>query len=366
VEMHAAVLHEVGKPLQVERVHVADLEPHDVLIRLGASGLCHTDLEVMRGSLLLPLPIVLGHEGAGRVEAVGREVTRVRSGDHVVCSWSPNCGQCYYCDQDQPILCERVVAAVAGGHLPDGRSRLRLGDGTLHHFSVVSSHAEYCIVPETGAVPVPAEVPFDRACLIGCGVMTGVGAVIRCARVEPWSSVVVVGCGAVGLNVLQGARLAGARRIVAVDLSERHLAMAPGFGATHTLHPSREDVTAAVRALTSGRGADYVFEAAGTEASLQQALEVARPGATVVVLGKTAVNARVSLRFGSLMGEKRIVRSSYGGARPRVDFPRIAQAYLDGQLRLDELITHRLDLADINAGFEGMERGEVTRAVVVF
>src|SRR5947208_48919 len=264
--MHAAVLHETGKPLQVERVHLADLGPRDVLIRLGASGLCHTDLEVMRGSLLLPLPIVLGHEGAGRVEAVGRDVTRVRSGDHVVCSWSPNCGQCYYCDHDQPILCERVVAAVTGGHLPDGRSRLRLGDGTLHHFSGVSSHAEYCVV----------------------------------------------------------------------------------------------------RARTSGRGADYVFEAAGTEASLQQALEAARPGATVVILGKTAVNARVSLRFGSLMGEKRIVRSSYGGARPRVDFPRIAQAYLDGQLRLDELITHRLGLADINAGFEGMERGEVTRAVVVF
>ena len=340
MEMRAAVLHEVGKPLQVERVHLADLGPRDVLIRLGASGLCHTDLEVMRGSLLLPLPIVLGHEGAGRVEAVGRDVTRVRSGDHVVCSWSPNCGQCYYCDHDQPILCERVVAAVTGGHLPDGRSRLRLGDGTLHHFSVVSSHAEYCVVPEAGAVPVPAEVPFDRACLIGCG--------------------------AVGLNVLQGARLAGAHRIIAVDLSERHLAMAPGFGATHTLHATREDVTAAVRALTSGRGADYVFEAAGTEASLQQALEAARPGATVVILGKTAVNARVSLRFGSLMGEKRIVRSSYGGARPRVDFPRIAQAYLDGQLRLDELITHRLGLADINAGFEGMERGEVTRAVVVF
>ena len=340
MEMHAAVLHETGKPLQIERVHLADLGPRDVLIRLGASGLCHTDLEVMRGSLLLPLPIVLGHEGAGRVEAVGRDVTRVRSGDHVVCSWSPNCGQCYYCDHDQPILCERVVAAVTGGHLPDGRSRLRLGDGTLHHFSVVSSHAEYCVVPEAGAVPVPAEVPFDRACLIGCG--------------------------AVGLNVLQGARLAGAHRIIAVDLSERHLAMAPGFGATHTLHATREDVTAAVRALTSGRGADYVFEAAGTEASLQQALEAARPGATVVILGKTAVNARVSLRFGSLMGEKRIVRSSYGGARPRVDFPRIAQAYLDGQLRLDELITHRLGLADINAGFEGMERGEVTRAVVVF
>jgi len=364
--MDAAVLHEVGKPLVVERVQIGDLGPRDVLVRLGASGLCHTDLEVMRGSLPLPLPIVLGHEGAGVVEAVGRDTTRVRPGDRVVCSWSPNCGQCYYCDVDQPVLCERVVAAVASGHLPDGESRLRLRGGALHHFSVVSSHAEYCVVPEAGAVPVPAEVPFDRACLIGCGVTTGVGAVLRCARVEPRSSVVVIGCGAVGLNVLQGARLAGARTIIAVDLSGRHLAMAPAFGATHTIHANREDVTAAVRALTGGRGADYAFEAAGTEASLQQTLEAARPGATVVILGKTAVNARVSLRFGSLMGEKRIVRASYGGARPRIDFPRIAQAYLDGRLQLDELITHRLSLPEINAGFEGMERGEVTRAVVVF
>jgi S-(hydroxymethyl)glutathione dehydrogenase/alcohol dehydrogenase len=366
VEASAAVLSEVGKPLVVERIEIAALKPRDVLVRIGASGLCHTDLEVMRGSLQLPLPIVLGHEGAGVVEAVGGEVTRVRRGDHVVCSWSPNCGHCYYCDQGQPILCEAVVAAVAGGHLPDGQSRLSARGAKLHHFSVVSSHAEYCVVPEAGAVPVPKEVPFDRACLIGCGVMTGVGAVLRCARVAPGTSVVVVGCGAVGLNVLQGARLAGARTIVAVDVSERHLALAPGFGATHTIHPGREDATAAVRALTGGRGADYAFEAAGTEASLRETLEAARPGATVVILGKTAVNAMVSLRFGSLMGEKRIVRSSYGGARPRVDFPRIAQAYLDGKLKLDELITHRLSLADINAGFEGMERGEVTRAVVVF
>jgi len=366
VEMNAAVLREVAKPLTIGRVEIGALKPRDVLIRLGASGLCHTDLEVMLGSLQLPLPIVLGHEGAGVVEAVGGEVTLVRPGDHVVCSWSPNCGHCFYCDQGQPILCEAVVAAAASGHLPDGQSRLRVSGEKLHHFSVVSSHAEYCVVPEAGAVPVPRELPFDRACLIGCGVMTGVGAVVRCARVSPGSSVVVVGCGAVGLNVLQGARFANARTIIAVDISDRHLAMAPGFGATQTIHAAREDVTAAVRALTGGRGADYAFEAAGNEASLQQALEAARPGATVVILGKTSVNAKVSLRFGSLMGEKRIVRSSYGGARPRVDFPRIARAYLAGQLRLDELITQRLALGDINAGFEGMQRGEVTRAVVVF
>jgi S-(hydroxymethyl)glutathione dehydrogenase/alcohol dehydrogenase len=365
VETQAAVLHAVGKPLVVERVALAPLAPHDVLVRLRASGLCHTDLEVIKGSLALPLPIVLGHEGAGVVEAVGSEVTAVRPGDHVVCSWSPNCGRCYYCDLDQPILCESLTAAVRQGRLPGGGSHLSLDGRTIHHFSVVSSHAEHCVVPEAGAVPVPPELPFDRACLLGCAVTTGIAAVLRAARVEPGSSVVVVGTGAVGLNVLQGARLAGARVIVAVDVSDRPLALAPRLGATHVLDARREDVPEAVRRLTGGRGADYAFEAAGNETALQLTLEAARPGAAVVILGKTAVDARVSLRFGSLMGEKRIVRSSYGGARPRVDFPRIARAYLEGTVRLDELITLRLPLGRINDGFAAMERGEVTRAVVV-
>jgi S-(hydroxymethyl)glutathione dehydrogenase/alcohol dehydrogenase len=366
VEMNAAVLCEVGKALVVERVDIAPLKPHDVLVRVGASGLCHTDYEVMHGSLRLPLPIVLGHEGAGIVEAVGSQVTLVRPGDHVVCSWNPNCGHCFYCAQDQPILCTRVVAGAQGGHLTDGESRLRVRDRMVHHFSMVSSHAEYCVVPEAGAVPVSKSVPFDRACLIGCGVATGVAAVLRCARVPPRTSVVVVGCGAVGLNVLQGARLAGAGPIIAVDVSDRHRAMAPAFGATHTVDPRRENAVETVRALTGGRGADHAFEAAGNEVALQATLDVVRPGGTVVILGKTNVDARVSLRFGSLMGEKRIIRSSYGGARPRVDFPRLAQAYLDGALLLDELITRRLQLAEINDGFEQMGRGEVTRAVVSF
>lgn len=366
MQTRAAVLHAVNKPLVVEPVEIAPLQPSDVLVRLRASGLCHTDLEVMRGSLALPVPIVLGHEGAGVVEAIGSAVTTVKPGDHVVCSWSPNCGHCFYCDLDQPILCEAVTSAVREGHLPDGGSRLRLRDQKLHHFSAVSSHAEHCVVPEAGAVPVPAEVPFDRACLLGCAVTTGIAAAVRCARVEPGSSVMVVGAGAVGLNVLQGARLCGARTIIAADVNDRALATAPRFGATHVVDARREDVAAAVRRLTSGRGADYIFEAAGNEAALQASFEAARPGATVVILGKTGVDARVSLRFGSLMGEKQIVRSSYGGARPRVDFPKIARAYLEGTVLLDELISRRLALADINDGFDEMERGTLTRAVVLF
>jgi S-(hydroxymethyl)glutathione dehydrogenase/alcohol dehydrogenase len=284
----------------------------------------------------------------------------------VVCSWNPNCGHCFFCDQGQPILCARVAAAVQRGSLTDGEPRLRVRGRAVHHFSAVSSHAEYCVVPEAGAVPVSKAIPFDRACLLGCGVTTGVAAVLRCARVAPRTSVVVVGCGAVGLNVLQGARLAGAGPIVAVDVNDRHRAMATAFGATHLVDPRREDTAETVRALTAGRGADHAFEAAGNESALQTTLDAVRPGGTVVILGKTDVDARVSLRFGSLMGEKRIVRSSYGGARPRVDFPRLAKAYLDGALLLDELITRRLALAEINDGFEQMGRGEVTRAVVAF
>ena len=342
VEFRAAVLHEVGRPLVVERVSVGDLKPKDVLVRLHASGLCHTDLEVMDGALPYPMPIVLGHEGAGVVDAVGDEVTLVAPGDHVVCSWNPHCGQCFYCERDQPILCEAFTRTQPQGRLLDGDARLRLRGRPLHHFSAVSSHAEYCVVHESSAVTVPREIPFDRACLLGCGVMTGVGAATRVARVAPGARVAVVGCGAVGLNAVQGARLAGAEMIAAVDVDDRRLALA--------------------RTL----GADDVIEAAGRAEGFQLALEAARPGGTVVFLGKMAVGQPVTFRWGSLMGERRIVRSSYGGARPRRDFPWLARAYLDGRLKLDELITRRLRLDQVNDGFAGMVKGDVVRAVLLF
>lgn len=365
LSFRAAVLHGAGQPLVVERVSLEALQPGDVLVRNRASGLCHTDLEVIEGQLAYPLPIVLGHEGAGVVEAVGAAVTRVRPGDTVVASWNPNCGHCFYCERDLPILCEPFTRHQPRGLLPDGGSRLRLDGRPLHHFSVVSSHAEYSVVPEAGAIPVPEGVPFDRACLIGCGVMTGVGAVSRLARVEAGSAVAVVGCGAVGLNVVQAAVLEQAGSVLAIDRDPQRLVQATAFGATH-VRLAHEDPLDAVRALTAGRGADVVFEAAGSEAALQLALDAARPGGQVVILGKMQVDRRVGLRFGSLMGEKRIVRSSYGGARPRRDFPWLAQLYLDGRLRLDELISSRLALADINQGFDRMRRGEGIRHVVMF
>ena len=313
MDFRAAVLHEVGRPLIVEQITLGDLRPRDVLVRVHASGLCHTDLEVIEGALAYPLPIVLGHEGAGVVEAVGAEVSLARPGDHVVCSWNPHCGHCFYCDRGEPILCEVFTRTQPQGYLLDGTSRLSLDSRVVRHFSAVSSHAEHCVVHETSAIVVPRDIPFDRACLLGCGVMTGVGAVTRIARVAPGATALVIGTGAVGLNAVQGARFAGA---------------------------------------------------GGREATFRLAVEAARPGATVAFLGKVGVDQQVAFRWGSLMAEKRLIRSSYGGARPRRDFTWLARQYLEGRLKLDELITQRLPLEQINDGFVAMAKGNVVRAVL--
>jgi S-(hydroxymethyl)glutathione dehydrogenase/alcohol dehydrogenase len=366
LRFNAAVLHEVGGLLKVEELEMTALKPSDVLVRVCASGLCHTDLEVVQGSLKAPLPIVLGHEGAGIVAAVGSDVTRVKPGDHVVCSWNPSCGNCFYCIQDLPILCETFTRNNSRGLLMDGSSRLKSRNQTVHHHGFVSSHAEYCVVPESGAIPIPSDVPLDRACLLGCGVMTGVGGVTRVAKVSMGSSVAVFGCGAVGLNVVQGAQLVGASPIIAIDLDDRKLATSRTFGATDTFNSTNQDTVDCVRQLTAGRGADYTFEAAGNEKCLQQALEATRPGGKVVILGKVNFDSYVSLRFGSLIGEKQITRSSYGGARPARDFPLLARYYLEGKLKLDELITQRLSLEEINSGLAALKKGDGVRTVVTF
>ncbi len=366
MKFKAAVLNQVGEPLDIEEIELGELAPTDVLVRVHASGLCHTDLEVIEGSLAHPLPIVLGHEGAGVVEAVGAAVTQVTPGDHVICSWNPHCGQCFYCERDLPILCELFTRWQPKGMLLDGRSRLSRNGRQIHHFSVVSSHAQYCVVPESGAIAVSKEIPFDRACLIGCGVMTGVGAATRKARVEPGASVLVIGCGAVGLNVIQGAKLAGAGLIAAADVSDAKLRGAKLFGADVGINASEPDAVERLRSMTQRRGPDNVFEAAGHERAFRLALEAVRPGGQVVFLGKVNVNQDVAFRWGSLMGEKQIVRSSYGGGRPRRDFPWLVQEYLEGNLKLDELVTRRIPLEQINSGFDAIRRGETVREVVVF
>ena len=362
----AAVLNAVGTPLQIDELEMRPLQADDVRVRVRASGLCHTDLEVIQGSLAYPMPIVLGHEGAGVVEEVGTGVTRVRPGDHVILSWNPHCGHCFYCERDLPILCEPFRKHQPQGHLLDGSSRMQRNGEKVHHNSVTSTHAEYTVVPESGAIPVPKQIPFDRACIIGCGVMTGVGGVIRKANVEPGSSVAVIGCGAVGLNALQGARLAGASTIIAVDLGQARLDRAVSFGATHAVDAGAGDAVTQIFDLTHGRGADYVMESAGNVQALRASVEMVRPGGSVVWLGKVNVDTEVGFRWGSLMGERRMVRSSYGNARPMRDFPWLVEQYLAGNLKLDELITRRITLDEINDGFDMLARGEGIRTVIMF
>jgi len=359
-------MHEVGAPIKIEQVESAPLKAGDVLVCIRAASICHTDLDVLQGELAYPLPMILGHEAAGVVAEVGPQVTTPAVGERVVLSWNPHCGHCFYCEHDQPILCEPYLRNRAKGAHFDGAHRLRLNKSPLNVLMYLGAFAEYCIVPAQCAVPVAREIPFDRACLIGCGVMTGFGAATHIAAVRSGSAVAVIGCGAIGLSAIQGARLAGAAAILAIDLDDRKLEVARTVGATHVCNPEREDPITAAKAISNGRGADYAIEAAGNERALRVSLEVLRPGGRVVWLGKVNVQQPVSFRYGTLMGERRIVRSSYGGARPQQDFPRLARAYLDGKLRLDELITRRISLDDINEGFDALRRGQAIRTVIEF
>jgi S-(hydroxymethyl)glutathione dehydrogenase/alcohol dehydrogenase len=350
--------------MSIETLSVGPLSRTDVLVRVRAASLCHTDLEAIEGALAVKLPAVLGHEAAGEIEAVGADVSGLSPGDHVVLSWNPHCGRCFYCDRAQPILCDRYLANGPRGFHFDGKPRLACDAIPVHQLMYLGGFSEYCVVPEQSAIRVPDAIPFDRAALIGCGVMTGVGAVTRIARPGWGDTAMVIGSGAVGLSAVQGSVLAGCHEIIAVDLNPGRLRFAQSMGATQAAGPA--DAMELARSLTDGRGADVVIEAAGTNASFRLATEAVRPGGQVVFLGKVAVNDEVSFRWGSLMQEKRIIRSSYGGAVPARDFPMLARAYLDGKLKLDEMISARIGLEQINEGFAALKRGETIRSVVMF
>ena len=282
-------------------------------------------------------------------------------------SWNPHCGHCFYCDRDLPILCETYLAHGPKAVGFDGDSRTRLADGReLKQLMFIGGFGEYAVVADHQAIVVPKELPFDRACLLGCGVMTGVGAAINIATIAYGDTVMVIGCGAVGLSAAQGARLAGAGQIIAVDLDEQKLGLAERVGATGRVNARNEDAVAIGKAKTGGRGVDVVLEAAGSALSFRIAVEAVRPGGEVIWLGKVNVESEVAFRWGSLMGDKRIRRSSYGGARPARDFPLLARAYLDGKLMLDELISRHIALEEINDGFAALRCGETIRSVVMF
>jgi S-(hydroxymethyl)glutathione dehydrogenase / alcohol dehydrogenase len=362
----AAIMERAGEPLRIASVTTGNLADTDVIVRIKAASLCHTDLEAVRGDLRTPLPFVPGHEAAGIVEWTGSAVTKVAKGDHVILSWNPHCGECFYCTRQLSILCQPYRDHMAQSFHFDSHPRLFLDDGKpVHQLAYMGSFAECCVVSEDCAVPIAKAMPFDRACLIGCGVMTGFGAATHIAQVEAGSTVAVIGCGAVGLSAIQGALHAGAAQVVAIDRALTKLDMARAIGATHTLFAD-DSLLHELGRLTHGRGADTVIESAGNRQSLRTSVEAVRPGGQVVWLGKLPAADEASFRWGALMGEKRIVRSSYGGANPARDFPMLAQAYLDGTLKLDEYVTSRITLDRINAGMQRLSTGADVRAVIEF
>jgi S-(hydroxymethyl)glutathione dehydrogenase / alcohol dehydrogenase len=269
--VRAAVLNAVNEPLSVEDVELAPPGPGEVAVRLEASGVCHSDWNVLSGATANPMPVVLGHEGAGVVEELGEGVTDLAPGDHVVLSWLPSCGRCFYCTQGRPILCEWSTPAMLAGTMPDGTTRLSRNRGPIYHYSFLSTFAERCVVPEQSCVPIRKDAPFEVAALVGCAVMTGIGAAMNRAKVEPGSSVAVFGAGGVGLSAVIGSRLAGAGTVIAVDPLPFKRELAQELGATHALDPTNGDVAASVRELTAGRGADYAFDAAGARGLVRAA-----------------------------------------------------------------------------------------------
>lgn len=365
--MKAAILREVNRPLVVADVDVQEPREGEVLVRIVAGGVCHSDLHAIHGDIPTPLPVVAGHEGAGVVEAVGPGVTSVRPGDHVVLLWRASCGTCYFCSRARPALCDLGANVRWTGKLRDGTTRFRWQGQEINHFGGVSSFGEYSVLLAEAVIPIRKDVPLEKAALVGCAVMTGVGAVTNTARVLPGSSVVVVGSGGVGLNVIQGAALVGAERIIAVDLLDNKLEYARQFGATHAVNASREDVVAAVRELTEGRGADYAFEVVGTAKTISQALAVVRRGGTAVAIGIPARGVEVGVDAQTLvLQEKTLMGSLYGSTVPHQDVPKLLGLYVAGKLKLDELISREYPLEQINEAFAALERGEVARSIVRF
>ena len=366
MKIQAAVFYEPHAPFKVETL---DLEPPrtgEVLVKVAAAGVCHSDWHLMTGATKHPLPVVPGHEGAGVVEAVGPGVTRVKPGDHVALNWAPNCGACFYCLNDRPSLCSAYVGPLWAGTMMDGTPRLSQDGQPIYHFSALACFADYTVVPQECCVPMRPEIPLTVAALIGCAVTTGVGAVLNTAKVKPGSSVAVFGAGGVGLSIVMGAKLAGASAIIAVDRAPAKLEMAKQFGATQALI-SDADANDAIRKLTDGRGADYVFEAIGLPVVQEQCLYAARPGGVIVLAGVSPMGSSTNLPGAIITRQEKVVMGTYyGSANTARDFPLYADLYLIGRLDLDRLVSKRYPLEQINEAYADMLSGAVARGVIVF
>ncbi|MBA3506413.1 MAG: S-(hydroxymethyl)glutathione dehydrogenase/class III alcohol dehydrogenase [Betaproteobacteria bacterium] len=369
MDVRAAVAHEAGAPLTIESVRLEGPKTGEVLVEIKATGICHTDAYTLSGDDPEGLfPAILGHEGAGVLVEVGAGVTSLQPGDHVIPLYTPECRQCEYCLSRKTNLCQAIRATQGKGLMPDGTSRFSLDGQMLHHYMGTSTFANFTVVPEIALARIRDDAPFDKVCYIGCGVTTGIGAVLNTARVEPGANVVVFGLGGIGLNVIQGARLAGADMIVGVDINPAREALARKFGMTHFVNPTdvEGDLVPYLVNLTKG-GADYTFECIGNVDIMRQALECCHKGWGVsVIIGVAGAGQEIRTRPFQLVTGRVWKGSAFGGARGRTDVPRIVDWYMEGKIAIDDLITHVLPLPRINDGFALMHEGQSIRSVVTF
>jgi len=369
MQVRAAVAHEAGKPLSVEMIELAGPKAGEVLVELKATGICHTDEYTLSGKDPEGLfPSILGHEGAGVVVEVGPGVTSLAVGDHVIPLYVPECRQCEYCLNPKTNLCQSIRLTQGRGLMPDGTSRFSRGSKPLLHYMGTSTFANFTVVPEVSLAKIRKDAPFDKVCYIGCGVTTGIGAVINTAKVEPGANVVIFGLGGIGLNVIQGARMVGANMIIGVDINPSRKAIAEKFGMTHFVNPKEigGDLVPYLVNLTNG-GADYSFECVGDVTLMRQALECCHKGWGVsVIIGVAPAGAEISTRPFQLVTGRVWKGTAFGGAKGRRDVPKIVDWYMDGKIEIDPMITHVMPLEDINKAFDLMHSGESIRSVVVF
>ena len=365
----AAVLLGLDQPLTFrDDVEVEAPRAGEIRIRVAACGVCRSDLSMQDGTMPVPMPTVLGHEASAVVTGIGEGVTGLQPGDHVVVSWVPQCGECFFCRRGQPQLCQTSDAVLLTGGLLDGTPRLRLDGAPLFQMCGTGTYSEETVIPASAAVKVPEDLPLDVAALLGCSVLTGIGAALNTAAITPGDTVAVIGCGGVGLNVIQGARIAGASTIVAVDLHPAKLATAEAFGATALVDASTTDPVNAVRDLTGQRGADVAFEALGIATTIQQTVDMTRRGGQAVLVGIPSLDVMLTLpvMLGLVLQERTVKGCWYGSSDIRRDIPHLVDLYRDGSLLLDQLVSRRIDLSEVNTAFDAMKAGEVARSLIVY
>ncbi|MGK2915462.1 MAG: zinc-binding dehydrogenase [Porticoccaceae bacterium] len=362
----AAVLYEIGAPLVIEELELEGPKANEILVKYVASGICHSDYSFRYGVIKSAVPSVLGHEGAGIVEAVGPGVTNVKPGDHIIASLTPACGNCLFCLERKPFMCAELAKVIWKGCLPDGTTRLKNSKGqAISQLVSVGTFSERAVIPAGSAIKIDDNAPLDTVCLIGCGVTTGAGAALNTVQIKPGDSCAVIGCGGVGLSIIQGARIAGATTIIAIDPVPQKRQLAMQLGATHAIDPKAVNPVKEVRALTKG-GVHFAFEALGLKATIEQAWAMPRATGTAVIVGVPSSDTEIELPVLGFFGEKHFKGSAYGTSVPSRDIPKFVDLFMKGDLKLDAMITNRIRLEDVNDALEAMGRGEGARSVIMY